>query len=257
MNVLLEIGDTSAGGIVISSDCSQLFSAVYFEFDERTAKDEILIKLKKDLSIDDFKRKVIDLQFNISACVMIPDEFVNTNDAVGQTLSMLHGNDPFSTKMQGKVPSINATIGWKVNDDLTKAIEQKLAIDLSTAKHVFQKIKNQSIKGIELTCIVYPDVLRVLLNKNQQILFAGYFPYTEVHDGVYHLLHLVKKYEITAEDTRLELGGLITQESALFTQLNQYFGKVNCMQDTSISIKADFFDPYPIHFFGHLITHSS
>jgi hypothetical protein len=169
----------------------------------------------------------------------------------------LYGINPFSKNLNGNATAVGATISWRVDLTLAETIEKKLATELSKSKHVFQQIQITEAPGTELTCIVYPDVLRVMLFKNQQLLFAGYFTYSEVQDGVYHLLHLLSKYQITAQDVNLNVGGLVTQESALYTQLKQYFGKVKCMEDTVKSVNFAFFEPYPIHYFGHLIAHLS
>lgn len=254
---LFEIGDNSAGGIVMSTDHSQLYSAVYFQFDESISKEAILIKLKKDLAIDDFKKKEVKVVFNLSTCTLIPNEFSNSNESFADAISLLYGTNPFSKNMKGNALAIDAVICWRVDAELAEIIEKKLGTDLSKSKHVFQQIKIPMKTGIELTCIVYPDVLRVVLFKNQELLFAGYFAYTEAQDGVYHLLHLLNKYGILPQDVNLILEGLVTQESALYTQLHQYIGNVNCTQETVISVHEAFFDPYPIHYFGHLIVHLS
>ena len=138
---ILEIGDHSAGGIVVSTNYTELFSGVYFQFDDATSKDEILNKLKKDLSIDNFKNKEVKLIWNVSSCTIVPSEFSNSNQLLDQTLELFHGKNPFAKNLYGNITSIGAKIGWSVEQKIYEAIGKKLSFQSSETMHAFEFIR--------------------------------------------------------------------------------------------------------------------
>ncbi len=90
----------------------------------------------------------------------------------------------------------------------------------------------------------------LIVLKANELLLTQTYSYAAPADILYFLLQACQQFSLTQQDTKLVLSGLVTQESALFKDLYQYFIDI-CFRE------ADWLFPsgqtsYPPHFFTSL-----
>jgi hypothetical protein len=124
-------------------------------------------------------------------------------------------------------------------------IYQLLNLKFASAKYWHQHglaIKNSGLTGTRAYVeFRQADFSVVLLNENR-LLFAGSFQYSTPADVVYVLLKLTHSYNLSQQENQLFLSGLIDKNSALYSEIYQYFLHVKFRD-------AGWQTQYPAHYF--------
>jgi len=81
--------------------------------------------------------------------------------------------------------------------------------------------------------------------KNSRMLFAGNFDYSTPSDVLYFLLKIAHSYQLSQQDSSIQVTGLIDTDSALYQELLQYFLHVECRG-------SSWQTGYPSHYFTSL-----
>lgn len=96
---------------------------------------------------------------------------------------------------------------------------------------------------------VRPDNFSLLITKANKLLLAQTYSYSTPADVLYYLLNACRQFSFTQETVRLELSGLITQESALYRELYNYFLQLK-FRESDWKVQGE--QQYPAHFFTSL-----
>lgn len=94
-----------------------------------------------------------------------------------------------------------------------------------------------------------PQHFRVLLKKSSAIHLAQTYTYQTPLDVVYYLLKICYEFELEQSTIHLILSGLIEKDSALFTELQQYYTNVHFANPPQIKLPES---ELPHHFFTSL-----
>lgn len=92
------------------------------------------------------------------------------------------------------------------------------------------------------------DFFSVVVLKDNQLLLAQDYPYSTPDDVLYYLLRVCARFSLSQETVELQLSGLIERQSALYTELYQYFLHT-VFREASWEAPAN---DYPSHFFTSL-----
>lgn len=111
------------------------------------------------------------------------------------------------------------------------------------------KIYNGFVSDNQLTIHFTPQHFRVLLKKDAAIHLAQTYTYQTPLDVVYYLLKICYEFELEQSAVHLILSGLIEKDSALFTELQQYFTNVHFAHSPQMALPES---ELPHHFFTSL-----
>lgn len=101
----------------------------------------------------------------------------------------------------------------------------------------------------QVTVDFTPDIFRVVVKKEGQILLAQMYSYSTPLDVVYYLLKVFQELQLPKEETYVVLSGLIEEASALYRELHSYFVNIHFVEPSGISpITTE----YPNHFFASI-----
>jgi Protein of unknown function (DUF3822) len=100
----------------------------------------------------------------------------------------------------------------------------------------------------KLVVNIRPHHFYVVLLRNNRFLFAKEFYYETPADVLYYLLKVCEDHLLSAHEVKIELTGLIEQESSLYRELRQYFAFLD-FRNASWSMTSNNF---PAHYFTTL-----
>lgn len=106
--------------------------------------------------------------------------------------------------------------------------------------------------GNELHCIVYHNMIKVLLYKNGVLQLLQYFNYAGTTDVAYHLLNGCNQFGISPQMVSLRLSGLIDTGSLLYNELYKYFSQISFHETGNKVNLQERVRFYPAHYFSHL-----
>ena len=92
------------------------------------------------------------------------------------------------------------------------------------------------------------DAFTVIAARSGQLLLAQNYPYSSPQDLLYYLLAICHEYDLPQNEVETVVTGLVDQESALYRELYQYFGKLRFREAAWDTRSHD----YPAHFFTTL-----
>lgn len=90
---------------------------------------------------------------------------------------------------------------------------------------------------------------RVIVKKNKQVQLAQAYSYKTPLDVVYYLLKISYEFSLNQSEVFLVLSGLIDQDSAMYTELHNYFLNLHFTQAPSFSLPEN---EYPQYYFTSL-----
>lgn len=91
--------------------------------------------------------------------------------------------------------------------------------------------------------------IRVVAKREGQLKLAQTYLYTTPLDVVYYLLAICQQYGFAQSVTKLILSGLVSQDSAMYKELHQYFSN---LQFWKPALKTVLQSEHPPHFFSSL-----
>jgi len=103
-----------------------------------------------------------------------------------------------------------------------------------------------------VSAVFYPNGFRVMAFKNGMLQLTQQFPYEAAEDVSYHLLNIFERLKLDPAESVLLLSGMLDISSALFTEIQKYFAKVEletCEEYADLSALGT----HPPHFFTHLL----
>jgi hypothetical protein len=100
----------------------------------------------------------------------------------------------------------------------------------------------------KLVVNIRPHHFSVVLLRNNRFLFAKEFYYETPADVLYYLLKACEDHLLNTHEVKIELTGLIEQESSLYRELRQYFSFLDC-RNASWQMASNNF---PTHYFTTL-----
>lgn len=113
------------------------------------------------------------------------------------------------------------------------------------------KIYSGFIADNQLLVHFSEQYFRVVLKKDMAIQLAQTYAYRTPLDVVYFLLKINQEFALDQQDLHLVLSGLVEKDSALFSEIRQYFTHVHFATKPEISMPAD---EHPHHFFTSLFN---
>lgn len=97
---------------------------------------------------------------------------------------------------------------------------------------------------------IRPEDFSLLVTKANKLMLAQTYSYSTPADVLYYLLNACKQFSFTQESVQVVLSGLITQESALYRELYNYFLNLKFRESGWLLPEGD--QQYPLHFFTSL-----
>lgn len=193
----------------------------------------------------------VKIAYNFAQSMLVPFKFYKEEES-SQLLKTLHLVSDFD------IISNDRIAGWQICNVF--AVPEEIYL---TVKHQFPQAQYMHQHTVSLHRLnQLPPHGSLLVNfdsseftlvaeKEGRILLAQTYHYKTAADVLFHLLSCCEQYNLEQEQVSLVLSGLITQESALYKELYQYFLHIDFAAVEGWQFKETE-NSYPAHFFTPL-----
>ena len=249
IDLLIELSNT---GIILfwTSDQSKIiegYSVYVFEENENsnTAVEDVF----KSLSATKNKYKSVKVCYNYKESILVPEKYMDSN-LNKEMLSLIYGEDFNAVQISELVNSKSIHNLYRVPAYTKTGIENSFK-NYSAVHSTSLQIKNE-FEGDLINCIVYQEMIKVLVYKKSQLQLVQQYKYTGPNDVVYHVLNICKQFELNPSSTPMRLSGMIVKDSQLYQALYNCFLDINFSTPSNQIQIADQLSHLPNHFFSHL-----
>lgn len=90
--------------------------------------------------------------------------------------------------------------------------------------------------GNSIQAFFIDNEFRVAVHRNYRLLLQQQYAFTTPLDVVYYLLKICTEFQFTQQNTLLSVSGFITADSALYTELHQYFLNIRFSDLNTVAI---------------------
>ena len=104
------------------------------------------------------------------------------------------------------------------------------------------------------TVIFYADRFICFIENSGKVQLVQTWMYQTPEDVSYYLLAACMRFGYSQENIRLRVGGLIDEQSALYTELQKYFLEVSAVTIPVSMERNELLREYPQHYFSPLLT---
>jgi hypothetical protein len=224
----------------------QLHQASYYELRNVLEPDKLQDVLKaENVDISGIKRVVLGSALN--EVVLVPLHHFDEESA-RQFFTAVHGNTP-DPLVFDEIRELNLVLVHAVPAGIMGFLK---SLRLSEAVHAFScqlRSYNGFVAEDQITVHFTGKEIRVIAKREQQLKLAQSYFYTAPMDVVYYLLSIAREYGFSQTDTALILSGLISEDSAMYKELHQYFSAVHFWKPVT---KTTLQSEHPQHFFSSI-----
>lgn len=192
--------------------------------------------------------------YNFPDSSLLPDMYfdIGMNKSIAE---LLFGNAFKGLILSEKIPAWDVYNVYRIQRDIHGAMQQKFSggrywhyysILLSTID------KETELPPVFLKCIFYPDKFIVAFLVNGKLQLLQTYEYETPEDVSYYLLKICRQFTIEQENLKVNVSGLIEQQSVLYSELLKYFYNLDCDQLPQLETKGLLQD-LPEHYFSPIL----
>ena len=233
--------------LAMADDVSkQLHQASYYELRNVLEPDKLQDVLKAEhVEVTDIKRVVLCSALN--EVVLVPRHHF-TEESARQFFTAVYGNtsDPL---VYDEIRELNLVLVHAVPAGIIGFLKSLRTAETVHAFSCQLRSYNGFVAEDQMTVHFTGKEIRVIAKREQQLKLVQSYFYTAPMDVVYYLLSIAKEYGFSQSDTTLILSGLISEDSAMYKELHQYFSAVHFWKPVT---KSTLQSEHPQHFFSSI-----
>ena len=248
--LLIEISQAAMTLCWTSNGGQQIEGIAIYGFEEGdTEMDQINAIVTKHTS-QHITPDSVKLCYNTPHTLLVPDEHYQ-EDQDDAMLSLMFGSQLQNSKYTDRITEKRIRNLYTVPAALDTTVRE--AFPLASYAHSNSKLIRQQVEGNQLQCLIFNDGVKFVLFQNGVLQFIQQYSFSTPEDIVYHALNCCQQYNLSADQTKLLLHGMIVADSQLYKQLYNYFIDIQFDQLTDQVTLASSLQDLPPHFFSHLI----
>jgi hypothetical protein len=245
--LLLEAGSNYCCRAYVHKANNAIDGLQFVSFNETEAEDSISqLVNEKEKSV---QNAVVCSAF--SQALLVPNKFFNDDYSM---LDFVYGQ-PAQAYFHDAISEWQLTNVYAMPLGIFEAVQGSFSsVQFLHAYTPAIKVYNGYVADSQINVHFSAHDFRVLLKKNSAIQLAQTYGYKTPLDVVYYLLKISYEFNLAPQDVQLILSGLIEKDSALFTELRQYFNNVHFTHPPEMKLPDD---GHPPHFFTSLYNLAS
>lgn len=236
--ISIKIGDHHAGFAMTDGSGKKLHRLAYYNFE--TWDEEVENRL---VSFQDANKVIIAYEFPQSVLVegIGQDRYMDRSilQSIGHSdENSIIKSDSIASYQLTNIYAVPSRVFQWVNDNFPAATTiHEYSVALET--HFTDDCPAELLVDFRTTDFT------VMAWKDKKLIQAGSFPYVNSADVLFYLLRICQSFSLSQSNTKLNLSGLVDRQSALFSELYQYFLPISFSSSGWTTGTA-----YPPHFFG-------
>ena len=242
-HLLLEIGDNYCCYALLKGEERTFKQIKYISFDEFEAE-EALLQVLNELIKENCGQAIISPAFPQS---FLSPKHGHQNDYI--LMDVIY-DLPSQKFLKDEIPEWQMNIAYAIPVSIFNLIKEKFR--LAEFRHAYFS----SIKGFNgFTASDQIDIhfttqnFRVVVKKNKHVQLAQIYSYKTPLDVVYYLLKICYEFQLEQSDVVVILSGLVEEDSAMYSELHNYFSNLHFAQAPAFSLPEN---EYPQHYFTSL-----
>jgi hypothetical protein len=241
--LLLEIGEGYCCHALLKGKERAFYQIRYLTFNEREAEETISHLL------DDLKKENCE---QIIVCSAFPQSLLtprqgHKNDYI--LLNVIY-DSPSQKYLKDEVHEWQMCVTYALPVSIFNLIKERFRFaEFVHAYTPTLKIYNGFVAADQIDVHFTTQHFRVLVKKNKQVQLAQAYSYQTPLDVVYYLLKICYEFELDQKKVFVILSGLIDHDSAMYTELHNYFLNLHFAPAPSFSLPGN---EYPHHYFTSL-----
>jgi hypothetical protein len=193
----------------------------------------------------------VKIAYNFSQSMLVPFKFYREEES-GQLLKTLHLVSDFDIISNDRIAGWQICNVFAVPEEIYLTIKKQFPQAQYVHQHTVSIHQLSNLPSNGSLQVNFDDCEFSLIAENDgQVLLAQTYSYKTPADVLFQLLSCCQQYNLQQEQVKLILSGLITQESALYKELYQYFIHIGFAAVAGWQFKEKD-DSYPPHFFTPL-----
>lgn len=255
--LLMEISEKLLGFLLYNKEQKQLLGLRQYHLDvtaERPTAQALNEIIANDaLLSQNWKDAVVVYNFPDSS--LLPEQYfdIGLNKSI---TDLLLGNAFKGQILSEKIPAWDVYNIYRIQRDIHGMFQQKFGG--GRYWHYYSILLSAIDKQLEmpafmLQCVFYPEKFVVAFFKNKQLQLLQTCQYETPEDVSFFLLNICQQFEVTQENLKLVVGGLIEQQSALFTELLKYFQNIEFDRVPGAIETKELLKDYPEHYFSPIL----
>ena len=249
IDLLIELSNNGVILFWTSAQSQKSEGYVFYVFEENDNPKSAIEEVFKSSNVTKSKFKSVKVCYNYKESILIPQKHYNSN-LNKDMLSIVNGEDFSAIEISELVNTKSIQNIYRVPAHHKTSIENNFK-NYSSVHSTSLQIKNE-IEGDLISCIVYQEMIKVLVYKKSQLQLVQQYKYTGPNDVAYHVLNICKQFELNPSSTPLRLSGMIVKESQLYQSLYNCFLDIDFTTPSNQIQIAEQLSHLPNHFFSHL-----
>lgn len=241
--LLLEIGEGYCCYAFLKGTERTFRQIKYLTYDELEAEKKITQALD-EIENEHCEKIVVCSAYPQS--MMIPGQFNHINSAFLDTIYDMPAQKSFTDR----VPEWQMMISYFIPDRIFDLIQERFSsVQFFHAYTPALKIYNGFVANDQIDIHFSTQQFRVLVKKEKQVQLAQIYSYKTPLDVVYYLLKICYEFGLDQSQTFLIVSGLIDKDSAMYSELHNYFLNIHFAQAPSYSLPDS---EHPHYYFASL-----
>lgn len=241
--LLLELGPDHCCYALLKGEERTFYHIRYIAYDELEAG-QTLNGILDELNKESCERVIVSSAF--PEALLVPNRYAGNDSSVLQMVYDLPGQKQFSEA----VPEWQLSTEYFLPDSIVKLLTERFpSVVFSHAYTPALKIYNGFVASDQIDIHFATKHFRVLVKKGRQVQLAQTYSYTTPLDVVYFLLKICYEFQLGQSEVFLIVSGLIDQDSAMYSELHNYFLNLHFAQAPAYSVPEN---EHPHHYFTSL-----
>lgn len=251
------IGELTGEGFsyaIKSIEKNQFIGAGVFEFDKADHQVEFFIALQiflhqHEVLSGDFNK--VRIVYSLPESVLIPFPLYNSKQNK-EVLNLLHGDLKDDAMIFTEILNAHDLYNaYRLPAELHKTIDSQYP-NFKGVHHYTLLLQQKPLETDQLSVVFYNSKMVVCLFKNGQFKLINTFDFRVAEDVSYILLNICRQFE--TGDIKVELSGLIEENSSLYRDIYKYFGNISFSKLPGDFDYTEEILNYPPQYFSHLFA---
>ena len=260
--LIVEIAHAYMVFMVIASSSKNMIAFELFEFESsQTNWYDIFQQVKRESVILDKTYLDTQVYYNFSEAVVIPVSAFTT-EAADAYLAAIHGDN---TNNVIRYDNVNVADGMVTVYRIRKTLNDILNSHLMmvTPRHLYSKVLetvlNHSSEAKQsfapyINLQFYSKEMIVLLMQHGKLQLIQSYAFQTADDVLYHLLNIANQFQLSVNDTRVNLSGLIDPKSHHLEYITKIFNHISYSDQPTSTLFQNGKTGFPSYYFTPFVN---
>ena len=242
-SLLLEVGKDYCSYAVWHKATQTIDVLQFISFDEKEAAERVADTVN---TLRNHSFQSVHVCSAFPQALLVPSKYFNDDCKMLESVY----DEPMPVCLHDRIAEWQMVNQYAMPEEIVRHLKNVFGqVDFVHAYTPSIKVYNGYVADHQLMVHFTPQSFRVLLKKDSAIQLAQTYSYTSPLDVVYYLLKICYEFELDQSAVYIILSGLVEKDSALYTEIEQYFINVHFAHPPELKLPEN---NHPQYFFTSL-----